>query len=124
MSEPQYKSPDKFDRLHGSLASLPDVSSVKPPTVVSSTPLIGATQTFIIQTMRQKERGDWVFVQYVDDQGAVRLVIPPEAADAIARQRDSLTSKSRKRAAKARAQADKAAGKVPGFMRSGKGAKK
>jgi len=59
-----------------------------------------------------------VFVQYVDDQGAVRIVIPPEAADAIARQRDALGTKNRKLAARATAQARKARGEMPGFMKA------
>lgn len=112
-----YRTVDKFDRLMGELVGLPDVTRTKPSTVVTVEPLIGATQTFIIQTIRQKDIGDRIFIQYVDDNGAVRLAIPPAAADAIARQRDALTTKSRKRAARERAQADKAAGKVPGFLR-------
>lgn len=43
-----------------------------------------------------------------------------EPDDTIARQRDVLTTKSRSVAGKERAAADKAAGKVPGFMRGKK----
>jgi hypothetical protein len=118
MAKEQYKIIDKFDRLHGALAELPDVSKVKPSTVVAHTALIGATQTFIIQTFRQREQGDTIFLQYLDGEGSVRIAIPPAVADAIARQRETLTTKSRKRAAKERAEADKAQGKVPGFMRN------
>jgi hypothetical protein len=98
MNEPkEYKITDKFDRMLGGLHNLPDVISTKPSTVVAVLPLIGQAQTYIIQTLRQREKGDTIFVQYVDDRGSVRLVIPPAAAEAIARQRDSLTTKARKR---------------------------
>lgn len=118
MSEPkEYKTTDKFDRMLGGLLNLPDVTSTKPSTVVALLPLIGQAQTYILQTLRQRDKGDTIFVQYVDDQGAVRLVIPPAAAETIARQRDALTTKTRKRAAREQAQARKARGDVPAFLK-------
>jgi hypothetical protein len=115
--EPEYKRPDKFDRMMGGLANLPDVTHTKPSTVVCVSPIIGATQTFILQTFRQREVGDTVFLQYVDDGGSIRIAIPPSAADAIARQRDSLTAKVRRNVGKAQAAARKARGEKPGFMK-------
>lgn len=120
----EYKSPDKFDRVYGNLVGLPDVTKTKPSTVVASLPLIGSTQTYIIQTCRQREKGDTIFVQYMDDKGSVRIVLPPEAAEVIARQRDSLTTKNRKRSARESAQARKAAGIQPAFLTGKKRAKK
>lgn len=119
-----YKTIDKFDRAMGSLADLPDVASSRPSTIIAVIPMIGATQTLIIQTFRQRERGDTIFLQVIDDAGSVRLVIPPEAADAIARQRDALTSKIRRRIGKEQAEARKARGELPGFMKAGKGKRK
>ncbi len=49
--------------------------------------------------------------------GVTRLALPPRVADAISRQRDTLSAKSRSRAAKALAQARKDRGELPGFMR-------
>lgn len=120
MPDPVYRTLDKFDRLMGALVDLPDVCSVKPSTVVAVSPIIGATQTFIIQTFRQKEIGDTIFLQYVDDENSIRIAIPPAAADAIARQRDALATKNRKRAAREQAAVRKAKGEVPGFMRGKK----
>jgi hypothetical protein len=108
---------DKFDRMLGGLKDLPDVLHTKPSTVVTTLPLIGKAQTFIIQTYRQREIRDTVFLQYVDDERSLRLVIPPKIADAIAARRDALTSKSRKKAAKAAAAARKERGEPPAFMR-------
>ncbi len=119
---PEYKTIDKFDKMFGELVGIPDCAKSKPSTVTTET-IIG-TQTFIVQTIRQREVGDWVFVQYLDSQGSVRLVIPPAAAETIARQRDALTTKNRKRAARDEAQRRKAAGIQPGFMKGKKKAVK
>lgn len=108
---------DHFDRYYGALDGLPDTIKTGASTIISSTPLLGLTQTFIVQTVRQKDVGDSIFVQYVDGAGSKRLVIPPRVAEAIARQRDALTDKSRSKAAKALAQERKARGEVPGFLR-------
>ena len=48
----QYRTIDKFDRLMGALAELPDVTRTKATKIVTTSPLIGATQTFIVQTTR------------------------------------------------------------------------
>jgi hypothetical protein len=117
VAKEEYRKVDKFDRVMGALANLPDVTHVKPSTVVALSPLIGETQTFILQTFRQKEVGDTVFLQYIDGETSIRIVIPPAAADAIARQRDSLTTKVRKRVGKEQAAQRKARGELPGFLR-------
>lgn len=117
MPEQPYKTVDKFDRALGALVNLPDVTHTKPSTVVAVSPLIGEAQTFIVQTFRQSEVGDTIFLQCVSSEGSIRLTIPPAAADAIARQRDALTTKNRKRAARAEAARRKAAGIAPGFLK-------
>lgn len=118
--KPDYRTVSKFDKGIGALADLPDVTKTKPSTVVVSTTMIGAAQTFILQTFRQREIGDTIFLQYIDDEGSVRIVIPPAAADAIARQRESLTAKVRKRVGKESAEARKARGEEPAFMKGKK----
>ena len=119
-TEPTYRTVDKFDRLMGALVNLPDVTHTKPSTVAVVSPLIGEAQTFIIQTYRQREIGDTIFLQYVDAEKSVRIAIPPEAADAIARQRDALTTKVRKRLGKQQAAERKARGELPGFLKAKK----
>lgn len=111
---------DNFDRMIGSLHGLPDVSSTKPATVRAIIPLIGASQTFIIQTYRQREAGDTVFIELVAAEQNVRIALPPAVADAIARQRSALTDRSRSRAAKELAAERKRQGIVPGFLRGNK----
>ena len=115
--ENDHSQPDVFDRMLGALHGLPDVSSTKPSTIRAVTPLVGASQLFIVQTYRQRETGDTIFIEYVNEGKTVRIAIPPPVADAIARQREALVSKSRSKAAKRVAQDRKDRGEVPGFMR-------
>jgi hypothetical protein len=112
-----YRQIDKFDRMRGSMVDLPDVTRTKPSTVVAGVPIIGATQTVIVETFRQAEIGDTIFLQVVDDGGSIRIFLPAAVADVIARQRDALTTKNRKRAAKNEAARRKAAGIEPGFLK-------
>ena len=116
MPEQTYRTMDKFDRMMGALANLPDVAHGKPSTVVAVSPLIGEAQTFVIQTFRQREIGDTIFLQYMDGEQHIRLAIPPAAADAIVRQRDALTTKVRRKIGKDSAAARKARGELPAFM--------
>lgn len=123
-NEPTSGMPDEYDRLMGNLDGLPDVSSTKPTTIRTTVPLLGSSQTFIVQTFRQRDqRGeatvarDTIFLESVSRSGSLRLVIPPAVADAIARQRDALTSRARSKAAKAVAADRKARGERPAFLR-------
>jgi hypothetical protein len=112
--------PNKFEKAMGALIGLPDVIHTAATTVRGSSPLVGSTQTFIVQTFRQRDEdksGDTIFLEYVDCEGTVRIVIPPAVAKVIARQRDALTDRSRSRAAQAAAADRKARGIVPGFLK-------
>ena len=110
--------PDAYDRQLGMLHDLPDVVKTKPTTVTHVTLMgVGGTQVFIVQTYRQREKGDTIFLQSISQAGTVRLVLPPTVANIIARHRDSLTTKVRKKISKARAEDLKAQGILPGFMK-------
>lgn len=106
-----------FDHTLRSLHNIPDTSHTKATTVRTMTPVLELAQTFIIQTYRHKERGDFCFVEYVSNEGTMRIALPPAVCDVIARQRDALTTKNRKASAKATAAARKAQGILPGFMK-------
>jgi hypothetical protein len=112
----------EFDRILASLNGLPDVTHTQPSTV-RSVSFIGTSQTFIITTYRMKDRGDTVFLESISSEGSLRLVVPPPVVDAIVRQRDALTTKVRRKIGKASAEARKARGEQPGFMKHKKGAK-
>ncbi len=117
--QPSPAMPDAFDRLLGSLDGLPDVTHTKPSTMRTITPLLGTSQMFIVQTYRQTNKGDTIFLEAVSKDGSIRLAIPPAVSDAIARQRDALTGKVRSKVGKASAQARKDRGELPGFMKHG-----
>jgi hypothetical protein len=111
-----------YDRQIGALTGLPDAVHTKPATLEVNTPITGKGETFIVQTYRQREMGDTIFLKWICGERTVRVAIPPKVAEAIARQRDALTSRVRSKVAKAQAQERKDRGELPGFMRKRKGA--
>ena len=109
------EQPDAYDRAYGQAQGFPHT---KPSTITAANVMgIGGVRSYIVQTFRLPDVGDTVFVQITGPEGLQRVHLPPSVSTAIARQRDSLTTKARSRAGKARAAADKAAGIDPGFMR-------
>jgi len=113
-----------YDRMISALEGLPDVTKVKPTTVRTVTPLVGASQTFIVQTVRQQSTGDHVFLEIVDASGAIRVVLPPAVADTIARQRGALSTKVRSKVAKRVMQERKDRGEEIGFKKGHKTTRK
>jgi len=107
----------EFDRLVGALEGLPDVTKTKPTTIRAMLPLVGIAHSYIIQTYRQRDKGDTIFLETIGSEGSVRIAIPPQVADAIARQRESLVGKVRSKAAR-QSMADRMArGETPGFLK-------
>lgn len=113
----QERTVSHFDRTMGALHGLPDVASTSPSMKRVVPPFGLNTHLYSVQTFRQKDVGDTIFLEHVSDQGTVRLVIPPAVADIIARQRDQITGKVRSRSAKAVAADRKARGLKPGFAK-------
>jgi hypothetical protein len=105
----------QFDRVRGGLEGV--AMFTKPSTVKSVQIITGKTETFIVETARHSELGDTIFVECMNEDGLVRLALPPRVANAIARQRDSLTTRARSKAGKLVAQERKDRGELPGFMR-------
>lgn len=111
----QQSEPDAYDRAYGQAQGFPHT---RPTTITAANVMgIGGVRSYIVETFRTPELGDTVFVQITGPEGLQRVHLPPSVTNAIARQRDTLTAQSRSRAGKARAEADRAAGKVPGFLR-------
>jgi hypothetical protein len=113
--------PDRFERQLGLLHGLPDVVETKPTTIRYIEPLLGTSQTFILQTVRQREVGDHLFLEYVDAEGSQRLVIPPKVVEVIARQREALTKSAQRKHGRRVAAERKARGESPGFLRRASG---
>ena len=108
----------KFDRIRGGMEGV--ALFTKPSTIKNVQNITGESETFVIETCRHAEMGDFIFVEMVDRDGVTRLALPPKAADAIAAQRDSLTTRRRRIAGRRTAQARKERGELPGFMRKKK----
>jgi hypothetical protein len=125
VSEQNSAMPDAFDRLRGLLTGLPNVLQTQPSTIMVSTPLLGTTDTYIVETFRQREEPtddgkqaappkDTIFLIAIrPNVQPIRLPIPWEVANAIARQRDALTTRTRKAGARKAAATRKARGVVP-----------
>lgn len=108
--------PDEFDRMLGVLS---DVSrSTQDSTIPVIPPLgVGGTMKFIIRTVRHEGR-DHLFIEMIGRGKAFREYFPPEVTATIARQRDALTRRGRKAAARQAAATRKARGIEPGFLKS------
>lgn len=115
---PEEKKITLFDRMIGDLHGLPDTTASKLSTITNVTAMTGEAQTFIVQTYRQRERGDTIFLQSVSAEGSYRIAIPPRVADAIARQRESLGSTIRSRTAKEKMKERMASGWRPSFKKT------
>jgi hypothetical protein len=113
----------KYDRLRGSLHDV--AMFTKPSTIKNVQNITGKTETFVVETCRYEELGgDYIFIECVDDTGVTRLALPPRVANAIASQRDSITTRRRSQSAKRVARERMARGEVPGFLRGKKKAGK
>lgn len=122
VDELSYQTTPHFDRLRRDLL---DVGlATRPSTHVNVQPLTGKSETFIVQTVRHEERGDFIFVECMDGDGVTRLAIPPKVANSIASQRDSLTARRRSQAGKRLAAAMTDEQKAANVARLAQGRKK
>ena len=112
----------KYDRVRGGLHDI--ALFTKPSTIKNVQSITGESETFVIETCRHEDVGDYIFVEAYDKNGLVRICLPPKVANVIASQRDSLTSRRRSKAAKRVAQDRKSRGELPGFMRKKKDTRK
>jgi hypothetical protein len=116
--ENQYATISKFDRQVAGLQGGNNLAA-KATTIEHIDPMLGESETFIVQTVRDQQ-GDNVILKFVDKDGVKRLILPPGVVNTIVRQRDSLTARSRSNAAKATARARKDRGELPAFMKGKK----
>lgn len=108
--EPIPAGMDLYDYQMGQQDGLTGSLKTKPSVIRTMVGIIGRVQTFTIQTLRNPEFGDFVFIEFTSADGFHRIVLPPAVADAIARQRDGLTTTGRSRRGKDAAAARKASG--------------
>jgi hypothetical protein len=109
---------NKYDRTYAGVRE-GNALLTKATTITDVEYLTGKAVTYIVQTART-EKGDYIFVQCIDESGTVRLPLPPKVSSAIAAHKDSLTKRRRSIAGKAVAKGRKERGELPAFMRKKK----
>ena len=87
------KITDPFDRVLGDLTGLPGHLYSRAATVTTTIPILGNAQTYVIRTIRTPENRYIGFVELIEANRAMRLVIPAKAMAALYRQRDALATK-------------------------------
>ena len=104
LDETPTKAQKTFDRIYAGYDGLPGFKRTRETTVRQAIPIVGIVTTFVIQTMKTNDAGFTIFLEVMDAEGKDRLVLPGKVAEAIYRQRQSLTDRSTpaSRAAKAR----------------------
>jgi hypothetical protein len=112
----EYATVSKFDRAVAGLQGGNNLAA-KPATIEHTDPIVGESETFIVQTIRDQQ-GDHVVIKFVDKEGVMRLILPPKVVNTIVRQRDALTARGRSNNARATAKARMERGEMPGFMRA------
>lgn len=80
---------------------------------VTRTDLLGNVEDWLVETFRV-EGVETIFLRINDAEGGRRVMIPPEVAGLLYRQRDSLIAKARKRGARQAVETKRAKGKKVG----------
>jgi hypothetical protein len=83
----------KYDRTYGGLMDV--CLKTKPSTVQVVQAITGKSETFIVQTFRHPELGDYIAIQTIDENGVVRIILPPKVCRLIGSQNASLTTTGR-----------------------------
>jgi len=104
---------DDFDRVVRNLEGVPDSVRTGVTTERVLSPVINIAQDWTIQTIRQKEIGDWILLTRGSGDKYLRLAIPPQITRVIARQYDQVSTKNRKRGARQAMETRRAAGHDP-----------
>jgi hypothetical protein len=116
VAPPSGNMPDAFDLRRDALLKQPAITETRPSVHRVSEPVLGTTRTFIVQTVRQPEVGDTIFLECFGRGMQARLVLPPKVAETIARQRDALGTAVRRRQGQRIAADLKARGERPAFL--------
>lgn len=115
MEQQTTESLSKYDRLYGGLINVS--LHTKPSTIKTVQAITGKTETFVVQTLRHEDVGDYIFLECMDETGVVRLGLPPKVCNLIASQREALTKRRRSIASRETMRARMASGEVLGFQK-------
>ena len=127
MNDNNERSPlgDAFDQAARKFEDRPD--TVRASANIRTISPLGIVERWTIETYRHplpprkpgvgEVRGDTILLEHGSGDRYLRLVLPPEVTDAIARMRDSLTTKNRRRGAKRAVQTRAERGIEPAFLK-------
>jgi hypothetical protein len=87
----------KYDKCYGGVIDIG--LATKPTTIEVVQSVTGRAESFIIQRVRT-EHGDYLFIKSLDEDGLVRLALPPKVTAAIDRHGAALTKRNRSRTGK------------------------
>jgi hypothetical protein len=98
---------DRYDRIYGQLHDLAPMS--RPATIIEALPNAGIVATWVVQVAIHDDR-PVAFVQAIDAEGQIRLVLPSRVVSAVIRQEEALRKRinDRRSEERKRADADKA----------------
>lgn len=94
---------ERFDRIYGQIVDISPMA--RPSTITEALPIAGNVTTWIVQTAAHNE-GFVTFLQCIDAEGQVRLVLPNKVVAALVRQHDNLRDRITDRRSEARRQMD------------------
>lgn len=94
---------DRYDRIYGQLHEL--APTTRPSTIVEALPIAGNVTTWVVQTALH-DSGTVVFLQSIDSEGQIRLVLPSKVVAAIVRQDERLRERVGDRRSAERKRAD------------------
>ena len=113
---------DVYSRTLSRLLDNPAGVTTKGSTIDLVT-LLGHAETWVVKTIRI-DGLETVFIQRVNAEGGMRLVLPPEVTAAIARQSATNTTIVRRRGARRAVQTRKERGIEPAFLKGRRKARK
>ncbi len=90
-----------------------------PGSTINTQTLLGHTESWIVKTVRTDGK-DTAFIQQISAAGSQRIVLPPAVTAALGRQREALSAKLRRQAARRAADTRKQRGIEPAFLKAKK----
>lgn len=112
MTNNDYRIP-KYNRVRGGLNAV----FARPTTCRAVEETTGLADSYMVECGRDQEGQTHCFIERTDEEGVLRLYLPPNVVNTIIRQRDGLGARVHRRKAKENAQARKDAGILPGFCK-------
>jgi hypothetical protein len=98
MANEQASSPIPNDTFSRELRALKDdPGAISSTSTIQAQDFYGNTATWVLETFRDADGNEKVFAQRIDWVGGQRLVLPPAVTAALARHREQLSARAKRR---------------------------